>query len=190
MMFKFEPSTYGPVLAPLVAIDRRCDLGPGVADKSLQSELDRLTVARAFAHAQDVDQDMASACLAGVCLLHDFLDLSHTISQSITTPTGSYWHGIMHRREGDFSNAKYWFRRVGEHPVFQPLAEQIQTQVSQYADLRPLIADGGWDPYAMVDACQASQAEQANPTSLEICRDVQQWEWELLFHYCYDRAVG
>lgn len=188
-MFVFEPSTYGPVLASLVATDRRCDLGPGAADQSLQSELERLTVTQAFAHVQVVDSDMASACLAGVCLLYDFLDLSHTISQSITTPTGSYWHGIMHRREGDFSNAKYWFRRVGEHPVFWPLAEQVQTQVSQHAVLKSLLEGGGWDPYAMVDACQASQADPANSTDLEICRDVQQWEWELLFHYCYDQAV-
>ena len=53
---------------------------------------------------------MAACCLAGVWLLHDYLDESHTISQRIDTPSGSFWHGIMHRREGDFSNAKYWFR--------------------------------------------------------------------------------
>jgi hypothetical protein len=49
---------------------------------------------------------------AGLWLYVDDLDRSHHVSQSIETPVGSYWHGIMHRREGDFSNAKYWFRRA------------------------------------------------------------------------------
>lgn len=42
---------------------------------------------------------------------------SHTVSQGIEGTTGSYWHGIMHRREGDFSNSHYWFNKVGGHPV-------------------------------------------------------------------------
>ena len=65
---------------------------------------------------------MAEGCLAGLWLLYDFLDESHTISQSLDTLEGSYWHGIMHRREPDYENAKYWFRRVPVHPIHAELA--------------------------------------------------------------------
>src|SRR5262245_21627515 len=51
------------------------------------------------------------AMLAGLWLYHDWLDESHRISQSLDTPTGSFWHAIMHRRERDFSNSKYWYAR-------------------------------------------------------------------------------
>src|SRR4028119_687385 len=57
-------------------------------------------------------------CRAGLLLLNDDLHASHEISQHIETPTGSYWHAIMHRREGDAFNSKYWWKRVGEHPAF------------------------------------------------------------------------
>lgn len=50
---------------------------------------------------------------AGLLLWNGDLDASHTISQHIEDITGSYWHGIMHRMEPDYSNAKYWFRKVG-----------------------------------------------------------------------------
>src|SRR5205814_6094788 len=63
----------------------------------------------------------AMAVLAGLHLWNDSLAESHTLAQGIETPTGSYWHGIMHRREPDYSNAKYWFQRVGDHPVYTEL---------------------------------------------------------------------
>ncbi len=68
-------------------------------------------------------RQQSSLANAGLWLLAGNLDESHQISQSIESPEGSFWHGIMHRREGDFWNAKYWFRRVGRHPVLSELAK-------------------------------------------------------------------
>ena len=55
---------------------------------------------------------------AGLLLWNDALAESHAVSQRMDGPTGAYWHGIMHRREGDLSNAAYWFRCVGTHAAF------------------------------------------------------------------------
>ena len=43
----------------------------------------------------------------------DELDRAHGIFQDDPSPEGSYWHGMLHRREGDFFNARYWFQRAG-----------------------------------------------------------------------------
>src|SRR5258708_4521332 len=58
---------------------------------------------------------------AGLWLYVDNLEKSHAVSQGIETATGSYWHGIMHRREGDFSNSHHWMRKAREHPLIAEL---------------------------------------------------------------------
>lgn len=108
------------------------------------------------------------ACLSGLWLLAGDLQRSHTHSQSLSTPEGSFWHGIMHRREGDFMNAKYWFRRVGNHPVIDRLAG--------LDGVRYRSAD------TFVDACatairEGGDAEQA-------CRQLQWREWQWLMTHC------
>ncbi len=54
-------------------------------------------------------------CLtAAIYLYADNLDSAHQEAQrDESDPESAYWHGIMHRREGDFSNANHWFRRTG-----------------------------------------------------------------------------
>ena len=194
-MNEFDPQAYGPVFAPLLAVDRRRALDAGTPNRAGRAALDSLEIKPAFAHAVRAvaDRDMAACSLSAVWLLHDFLDESHTISQRLKTASGSFWHAIMHRREGDFSNAKYWFRHVGGHPVFATLAERaselIAARGASGKDVQSLTAGGPWDPFAFVDLCQAA-LRGADATSREFCLDIQQAEWELLFDHCYRAAVG
>jgi hypothetical protein len=109
-----------------------------------------------------VSRELPDGCLAGLWLLAGDLDASHDISQSDPSPEGSFWHGIMHRREGDFVNAKYWFRRVGRHEVLATLAE----------------TDYG-DPYQFVDRCQRVDA-----TTAQSLAALQWLEWQCLFFFC------
>src|SRR5579871_5932029 len=65
--------------------------------------------------------DDALAALSGLWLWVDALDECHKIAQDLVSPTGSFWHAIMHRREGDFSNSKYWYHRCPNHHVIKML---------------------------------------------------------------------
>lgn len=47
-------------------------------------------------------------------LYFDELERAHEVCQAMEGPTGAELHAIVHRREGDFWNAQYWYRRAGE----------------------------------------------------------------------------
>lgn len=197
-MNQFDPNAYGPVFAPLVATDRRRGLGFGTPDRASLPALEKLSAEKAFAGAQTefgpvqpVDADMGACSVAAVWLVHDFLDESHAISQQVDTPSGSFWHGILHRREGDFSNAKYWFRRVGRHEVFEFLGQRAGERAAIRGDekaVERLTPEGVWDPFAFVDMVQS--VVNGGKKHEELCLDIQQVEWELLFDYCYRKAIG
>jgi hypothetical protein len=96
---------------------------------------------------------------AAIWLYVDDLERSHRISQTLETPAGAFWHGIMHRREGDFSNAKYWFREAGSFGL------------------------AGHDPFWFVDEVERRHRE--NPAELV---ELQRKEWAALFERCAKEA--
>jgi hypothetical protein len=135
--------------------------------------------------------DAGRAMLAGLWLWHDALDESHRISQGIDDSTGALWHAIMHRREGDFSNSKYWLARAGRHPVYPMLAS------SAGAVVNPLPADklllrvvmGGWNPDGFVDLVENVRSDPADPR-FAVAQRLQKLEWQALFDFCTREARG
>jgi len=133
----------------------------------------------------------ASAMLAGLWLWHDWLDSSHRISQDLHSASGSFWHAIMHRREGDFSNAKYWYARCSNHPVLATMApfanDVINQQPADKSFLR-LIRDG-WDPNVFVDLAESLHHQPNDPRHPAIVA-LQRIEWRLLFDHCTRAATA
>jgi hypothetical protein len=176
-----ELATFSPAIREILAEERLAPLGPGTPNEPMRARLQRLTVESLCAPQPVADQDFARCCLAGLWLYHDFLDQAHEISQEIETASGSYWHGIMHRREPDYGNAAYWFRRVGKHPVF----ELLPAAARKLAPNVPIPSP--WDPFWFIDYCEAC-ANGKEPGE-QFARLLQKREWELLFDYCYRQAV-
>jgi hypothetical protein len=137
------------------------------------------------------NQADAEAMLAGLWLWHDWLDSSHTISQSIHSATGSFWHAIMHRREGDFSNAKYWFARCREHPVLRAIAAYAGDVVNPLPADKSLlrVTRGGWDPDAFVDLAEQVH-DRPGDTRRQVAVMLQKLEWRMLFEHCTRGASG
>jgi hypothetical protein len=160
--FTFTPPSYGPAVANLIAKPRLAPLGPGSPDESMRPKLQAL--------------ELSPLCRAGLWLYFDFLDESHEISQEIETADGSFWQAIMHRREPDGDNSKYWWRRVGKHPVIDLLRENAPTVGYTFTT-----------PEEFVDHCERV-GETRSPDE-EIAKRVQLLEWQLLFDWCF-RGTG
>src|SRR5437868_3504973 len=105
----------------LIGTSTPADLGPaqrpGTADvPELNKNLDEIfRVAKLLPRNEQLIRAL-------ILLWHDHLDASHVIAQDIEGDDGAFVHGIMHRREPDFGNAAYWFRRVGKHSAFNEIA--------------------------------------------------------------------
>jgi hypothetical protein len=127
--------------------------------------------AQLFPKARD-----ASAALSGLLLMMGHWDLSHQISQDVSSREGSYWHALAHRIEPDSANAAYWFRQVGEHPVFSALHEQAK----RLPDWR---AHRHWDPQAFLVFCDETRTA-AGSAKYECALKIQRAECDLLFSWC------
>jgi hypothetical protein len=178
-------------IAAFLQEERLPALGPGIPNTKLRSQLVALDLSAAFAPHKILEADMAAACHAGLLLYHDFLEESHTISQGIHNNTGSYWHGLVHRREPDYGNSKYWFHRVGAHAIFGELqlrAAELSQASAPHSSAKFLTEQTQWDPFAFIDLCEAC-ARRRSPEEL-LCRKIQLLEWQLLFAFSFRQAIG
>ena len=112
----------------------------------------------------------------------DALDAAHRIFQDDASDLGSYWHGVMHRREGDFDNARYWFRRAGRLPIFDRM-HQAAAQVSPNMSRQTT-----WDAYLLTGMCE--QAKFGDTDAIGECLRLQRVEFEELLAYCWRKGIA
>jgi hypothetical protein len=135
--------------------------------------------------------DDAACVLSALWLWHDYLDESHTISQRVEDPTGSFWHAIMHRREGDFGNSKYWYAKCRSHPMLESIAAQANPIIARADADKGLLrlTMSGWNGPAFVDYVQSVHESPSDPR-YPIAVALQQVEWRALFDHCVRQATG
>lgn len=167
-------------LVSLLATAEPAGLGPGPR-AGVQTEPALRKAVTEMLSRSKIPERNQELLLALVLLWHDHLDAAHSIAQSIDNPDGAFVHGIMHRREPDYGNAKYWFRRVGEHAAFSEIARRVAALTSAPAEVRNRLVKGNrWDAFAMVDLCEEA-GRGSGPAGLEeSLREVQRLETEVL----------
>jgi hypothetical protein len=112
----------------------------------------------------------------------DEIDAAHRIFQEVSSAEGSYWHGMMHRREGDFDNARYWFRRAGRLPVFSELHAAAHL-------ISPSMAkQDSWDAYLFTGLCE--QARFGAQELVSECQQLQRVEFFGMFDRAWTKATG
>jgi hypothetical protein len=193
-------STIASIVKKLETRDPLPPLAPSEAwDSELTDRIQDISLEALFDGQPVKDSRMGYALQSGLLLWNDALDASHTISQGLESRTGSYWHGIMHRREPDYSNAKYWFGRVGVHPTFPSLRERAlvllqsgSTESDSLADYAEAVEKTeGWDAFRFVDWCQAADGDRSTPEPVKaFLQAVQVEEIKLLLNYSYQHALA
>lgn len=80
-----------------------------------------------FKTTLDDDAPPSGVSLAVQALWYDAngdWDRAHALAQEESGPEGAWVHAYLHRKEGDLSNASYWYRRAGQERSHQSLNDE------------------------------------------------------------------
>jgi hypothetical protein len=80
------------------------------------------------------------------------LSQAHRIVQAMSTTDAAYIHGVIHRVDDDFDNARYWFRGARVHPA----AAEMYRRAS--ASSPTMSQSAGWDPILVTDLLEKSRS--------------------------------
>ena len=127
-----------------------------------------------------------SELLTATALLdHDHHDPAHNLVQDRGDRDACLIHALLHRREPDYWNAAYWFRRVSGHPIYgmaTPAVIRAAQTPQARAVLERLTLSGNLDPLALVQECER-MAECPDPQAIAYLRQVQHLEFAALVEH-------
>lgn len=154
-------------------------LGPG-RRPGTWSESEILSRCAALEEARPAAKKRGTVIRALVLLWHDHWNRAHELVQSELSADAALVHAMVHRREPDPWNSKYWWRRAGDHPALERLGREAAAVLERHGAtdwLRRLVPGGRWDPYAFVDLSTELQGREESAEGL-VARALQRAEFE------------
>ena len=127
------------------------------------------------------DTTLFALVRGGLFYALDALPEAHAIFQEAKDDPGAYWHGMLHRREGDFDNARYWFRRAGVLPFFSEMHR------AACAHSGTMARQSNWDPYLFTGQCEQVRFGADDLTGE--MQALQRVEFEAIFDYCWRQSA-
>lgn len=142
----------------------------------------------------------APAWKAALHLWNDDLEAAHALVQELHSATGSALHGIVHRREGDYDNARYWFLRAGDYPAYHGLesraaallgSERIPAGTIGQA-LAAIRNQGSWNPSLFVSMIEIheTRTNRDDDTVRLLLERLQQLELEAMLRFIGGRIAA
>ncbi len=119
---------------------------------------------------------------AGLLYREGKWDQAHSVAQEMDCPEGSFWHAILHRSEGDWSNSAYWFRQVVRPHVYPLIHADAASMLGVQRDLKWKTGDA-WDPLKFNEWCREAAAMPGSEKERMVI-DIQVVEWKHLFNWC------
>ena len=63
-------------------------------------------------------------------------DQAHRLAQDVSGADGAWVHAYLHRKEGDVSNARYWYRQAGQAEAADALEDEWARIVAELLSRR------------------------------------------------------
>lgn len=120
----------------------------------------------------------------------DGFDEAHHLVDKVEGPIENWLHAIVHRREPDASNSKYWYQRVqAPEEVFHSIASQV-VGFSLSDSILELEILGGkmaraktWLPEVFVDICERFREKDPGSEAYRGLAHIQEIEWRGLLEF-------
>jgi len=173
-------------------------IGPSIIwNERLDRQITAIPLDRIFSDEKKV---YGIALQAAFLIYNDSLSKGHDVLQDPIiydrNETGDYWHALMHRKEGDYNNAKHWFPST--HPIHEELnsrvKEYLQTQSVQNEELKDSLAtlseQSAWNPSFFVNIVEKYVKKGLDEETSTILNNIQRIELELLLDYTCEKALG
>jgi hypothetical protein len=123
-------------------------------------------------------------------LYFDCFDEAHNLAQDHEGLIGNWLHAIVHRREPDPENSKYWYARVRiPAKVSQGIAGEAlkilgaQPPKELEAFQKKMAKSSEWEPEVFVDLCDKFRKEDLELPVYRTLAHIQELEWRRLLDY-------